>query len=130
MPITVHAYTSIDEEEIRDQLERLYSSSPEFPDGATAIAQLQQALAQYTLLYTAEFNTRIIGAIWCTGTGEEKKLQYIVVHPANRGRGVAERLISEVCRMEEAKNVQHFVPGCIAIHRNLLRLGKIGSISG
>ena len=51
MPITVHAYTSIDEEKIRDQLERLYSSSPEFPDGATAIAQLQQALAVYITLY-------------------------------------------------------------------------------
>jgi ribosomal protein S18 acetylase RimI-like enzyme len=24
-----------------------------------------------------------------------------VVHPANRGRGVAERLVEEVCRMEE-----------------------------
>lgn len=130
MPITVHAYTSIDEEDIRNQLERLYSSSPEFPNGATAIVQLQQALAQYTLLYTAEFNSRIIGAIWCIGTGDERKLQYIVVHPANRGRGVAERLISEVCRMEEEKNVQHFIPGCMAIRRNLVRLGKIEPISG
>jgi ribosomal protein S18 acetylase RimI-like enzyme len=30
-------------------------------------------------------------------------LEYIVVHPANRGRGVAERLVEEVCRMEEEK---------------------------
>ncbi len=39
------------------------------------------------------------------------RLEYIVVHPANRGRGVADRLVSEVCRMEEAKGVQHFRAG-------------------
>ena len=33
-------------------------------------------------------------------------LEYIVVHPANRGRGVAERLVEEACRIEEAKGVK------------------------
>ncbi|MEB3754604.1 GNAT family N-acetyltransferase [Acinetobacter sp. MD2(2019)] len=129
MPISVHVYTSIDDEEQRDQLERLYNSSPEFPTGAAAIAQLQQALSQYTLLYTAEFNQRIIAAIWSSGSGAERTLKYIVVHPANRGRGVAERLIDEVCAQEQAKNVQHFIPGCGAIARNLAKLGKLNIVS-
>ncbi|MEG2360062.1 acetyl-CoA sensor PanZ family protein [Acinetobacter sp.] len=125
MPITVHAYTSLANDEVRGQLERLYDTSPEFSDGADAIEQLEQNLAQYTSVYTAEFNTRLIGAVWCTGQGESKTLEYIVVHPANRGRGVAERLVSEVTRMEEEKGVKSFEPGCGAIHRCLAHLDKI-----
>jgi GNAT superfamily N-acetyltransferase len=125
MPITVHAYTTLEKEELRSQLERLYDTSPEFGDGHDAVEQLEQNLAQYTLLYTAEFNTKVIGAIWCSGQGENKTLEYIVVHPANRGRGVAERLVEEVCRMEEAKGVKVFEPGCGAIHRCLEHIGKI-----
>ena len=97
MPITVHAYTSLENNEVRSQLERLYDTSPEFGDGQDAVSQLEQNLAQYTLLYTAEFNTKVIGAIWCTGQEDSRTLEYIVVHPANRGRGVADRLVSEVC---------------------------------
>lgn len=125
MPITVHAYTSLEKEELRSQLERLYDTSPEFGDGHDAVEQLEQNLVQYTLLYTAEFNTKVIGAIWCSGQGENKTLEYIVVHPANRGRGVAERLVEEVCRMEEVKGVKVFEPGCGAIHRCLEHIGKI-----
>ncbi len=125
MPITVHAKTSLENQEVRDQLERLYDTSPEFGDGKDAVEQLEQNLAQYTLLYTAEFNTKIIGALWCSGQGESKVLENIVVHPANRGRGVAERLVEEVCRMEEEKGVKIFEPGCGAIHRCLAHLGKV-----
>ena len=125
MPITVHAHTSIENEEVRSQLERLYDISPEFSDGADAIEHLEQQLAQYTTLYTAEFNTKVIGAIWSTGQGESRTLEYVVVHPANRGRGVAERLVSEVCRIEEDKGVKVFEPGCGAIHRCLVHLEKI-----
>ena len=125
MPITVHAKTSLENQEVRDQLERLYDTSPEFGDGKDAVEQLEQNLAQYTLLYTAEFNTKIIGALWCSGQGESKVLENIVVHPANRGRGVEERLVEEVCRMEEEKGVKIFEPGCGAIHRCLAHLGKV-----
>ncbi|MEB3766949.1 acetyl-CoA sensor PanZ family protein [Acinetobacter sp. MD2] len=122
MPISVQVYTSIDDEEQRNQLERLYNSSPEFISGTIAVEQLQQQLKQYSLLYTAEFNCRIIAAIWCIGTGDTRSLQHIVVHPANRGRGVAQRLISELCRMEKAKQVEHFQPGCGAIAHYLAQL--------
>ncbi|MDD9840188.1 GNAT family N-acetyltransferase, partial [Escherichia coli] len=54
-------------------------------------------------------------------------LEYIVVHPANRGRGVAERLVEEACRIEEAKGVKIFEPGCGAIHRCLAHIGKLHS---
>ena len=54
MPITVHAKTSLDNQEVREQLERLYDTSPEFSDGQDAVEQLEQNLTQYTILYTAE----------------------------------------------------------------------------
>ena len=125
MPITVHVLTSLENEEIRSQLERLYDISPEFSDGADAIEHLEQQLTQYTTVYLAEFNSKIIGAIWSTGQGETRTLEYVVVHPANRGRGVAERLVSEACRMEEEKGVRVFEPGCGAIHRCLVHLEKL-----
>ena len=125
MPITVHAYNSVDNPEICSQLERLYDTSPEFGDGQDAIEQLAQNLQQYTTVYTAEFNSKIIGAIWVTGQGESRLLENIVVHPANRGRGVAERLVEETCRLEGEKGVNQFEPGCGAIHRCLSHIGKI-----
>ena len=126
MPITVNAYTALDQEDIRNQLERIYDTSPEFGDGQDAIEQLEQNLAQYTTVYTAIFNSKIIGAIWCTGQGDTRLLEYIVVHPANRGRGVAERLVSEVCRIEESEHgVKTFEPGCGAIHRCLAHINKL-----
>ena len=125
MPITVHAYRTLENPAIRTQLERLYDTSPEFGDGNDAMQQLEQNLEQYTTIYTAEFNTKIIGAIWCTGQGESKTLENIVVHPANRGRGVAERLVEEACRLEEEKGVKKFEPGCGAIHRCLAHIDKI-----
>lgn len=76
MPITVHAYTSLENDEMRSQLERLYDTSPEFADGKDAIEQLEQNLAQYTLVYTAEFNTKLIGAIWCSGQGKQNLRKY------------------------------------------------------
>ena len=127
MPITVHAYRTLENLAIRTQLERLYDTSPEFGDGQDAMQQLEQDLQQYTTIYTAEFNTKIIGAIWSTGQGESRMLENIVVHPANRGRGVAERIVEEVCRIEEEHGVKQFEPGCGAIHRCLSHLGKIKS---
>ena len=125
MPITVHAYSDLSDENLRTQLETLYETSPEFSDGTDAVEQLEVAMQKNTLIYTAEFNTKIIGAVWVTGQGQERLVHYIVVHPANRGRGIAERLIDGMCQAEEAKGANIFRPGCGAIHRCLSRLGKI-----
>lgn len=125
MPITIHAYQVLPDAGFCQQIERIYDTSPEFGDGADALEQLQQQLQQYTTLYTAEFNSKVIGAIWCTGQGESRLLENVVVHPANRGRGVAERLVEETCKLEESHGVKRFEPGCGAIHRCLSHIGKI-----
>lgn len=125
MPIEITAISDLQDVTIRNQIERLYEASPEFGSGQDAITELEEALEQDTILYAAIFNDKIIGAIWSQGTAEQRLLQYVIIHPANRNRGVAERLISEVCRIEEEKGVQTFQPGCGAIHRCLVHLGKL-----
>lgn len=125
MPLTIHAYSNVDDSALKEQLERLYETSPEFSDGIEAVEQLSAAMQVDTKIYTAEFNTKVIGAIWVSGQGNERLLQYIVVHPANRGRGIAERLVEQVCQDEEALGVDVFKPGCGAIHRCLSHIGKI-----
>ncbi|MFC3902851.1 Acetyltransferase (GNAT) domain-containing protein [Acinetobacter marinus] len=127
MPINVEAVNNLSDAMTRNQIERLYETSPEFSDGQDAVNQLDTLLAEDTVLYTAIFNDKIIGAIWSVGTGSHRLLQNIVVHPANRGRGVADRLVGEVCRIEEESGVKTFSPGCGAIHRCLAHLGKVTS---
>ncbi|MEC7118375.1 MAG: GNAT family N-acetyltransferase [Pseudomonadota bacterium] len=125
MPISVHAYQSLDNPEHRAQVARVYETSPEFADGEDAVQKLDTALAEGDVLYTAEFNDKVIGAIWSRGTGEERLLQFIVVHPANRGRGVAEQLVEQACLTEEKKGATRFKPGCGAIHRMLAHLERL-----
>lgn len=125
MPIQVITVNDLNDSAVSNQIKNLYETSPEFADGEEAVQQLEQELTQDVILYTAIFNDKIIGAVWCKGQGNIRLLQYIVIHPANRGRGVAERLISEVCRIEEAQGVKIFNAGCGAIHRCLVHLGKI-----
>lgn len=125
MPITVHAYSELQNDSLRAQLVKLYETSPEFADGEHAMGQLSDAMQTGSRIYTAEFNQKVIGAVWVSGEGHSRLVHYVVVHPANRGRGIAETLISGVCNAEEKKGVTEFKPGCGAIHRCLSRLGKL-----
>ncbi len=126
MPITIHAHDSLENEGFSHQVERLYDTSPEFADGAHAVEQLEQAMTRGDVLYTADFNEKCIAAVWARGQGEERLIQYIVVHPSNRGRGVAEQLIKAACEQEALKGVKHFRPGCGVIHRILAHLELLG----
>lgn len=124
MPVIVHSLNQIADENIKNQIIKIYQHTHEFTDGEQAYQVLAQAVEQDTQFYVAIFNDKIIASIWSTGTGDSRLLKHIVVHPANRGRGIAERLISEVCRLEEEKGVQHFQPYCPAIRKALIKLGK------
>jgi GNAT superfamily N-acetyltransferase len=135
MPLTFLAYEKLNDD-LRDQLENLYDISPEFADGKHAVEALEKVLAMgaqaYTTsfhakLYTAEFNDKVIAAIWVTGQGSERLLRYIVVHYANRGRGLADQLVKTVTEQERQLGIERFQPGCGAIHRALAHLGLVDS---
>jgi GNAT superfamily N-acetyltransferase len=127
MPLTVINIATADalNNEQSTQIEVLYTHSPEFADGKEALTQLKTAMGRGDQFYGAMFNDKIIAGIWCRGAGESKTLQYIVTHPANRGRGIAEYLVGETCKQETSKGVNSFVPGCGAVHRILSHLEYI-----
>ncbi|MDO4224041.1 MAG: GNAT family N-acetyltransferase [Acinetobacter sp.] len=124
MPVIVEQINPLNDEFLRQQVQKLYDSSHEFAYGEQAIQQLDEHLAQGGRYYAAIFNQRLIGSIWAKqqATGQIL-LHYIVVHPANRGRGIADRLVTEACRLEQLLGHQHFQAGCGAIASLLQRHG-------
>jgi len=118
MPVIVTAETSLSPE-LRAGLSKLYASSPEFADGDEAVAEAERVLGAGGVVYAGWFNGKAVSSIMAWGPDDNRTLRWIVVHPANRGRGIAERLVSESCRLEREQGRSHFVPGCTAIARLL-----------
>ena len=90
MPVIVSAEKSISPE-LAQSLTKLYDSSPEFSGGAEAIDKAQEILASDGLVYVGWFNGKAVSAIMASGTNAQRLIHNIVVHPANRGRGIADR---------------------------------------
>lgn len=100
MPVLVEALCSPISESVQDELQRVYIDSPAFDTPEEAIDTISQALASGDTLYVGIFNSRLVAAV-LVGNGEDaRQMRYLNVHPATRGRGVAERLIAEVRRLE------------------------------
>lgn len=118
----LHKVAGVDDPELKLRIEKLYDTSPEFASGADAVALFESAFHRGDVLYLGMFNAKPIVAMGCFDDGQtdSKRLQYIVVHPANRGRGIAPKFIKQVTDMERKKGVKSFVPGCGAIHRVLV----------
>lgn len=118
MPVMVTAEHQLSPE-LTSGLHKLYSSSPEFVNGDEAIQTAQKVLAEGGLIYVGWFNSKPVSAIMAYGGTDGRTLRWIVVHPANRGRGIADRLVSETCRLEREHGYQRFIAGCTAIARLL-----------
>jgi GNAT superfamily N-acetyltransferase len=124
MPVNVSAEQLLGPE-LEHGLVKLYDSSPEFSNGQEALAKGQDVLEAGGLWYVGWFNGKAVAAIMASGEPNNRTLHNIVVHPANRGRGIALRLVSEACRQEREQGSSHFLPGCTAIAR-LLRMEAAG----
>ena len=107
--------------ELQQGLVKLYDSSPEFSHGSDAIDKSEDVLAANGAVYVGWFNGKAVAAIMASHGADNRLLHNIVVHPANRVRGIADRLMAETCRLEREKGATHFVAGCTAIAR-LLRI--------
>lgn len=112
---------SLDDPELKLRVEKLYDTSPEFASGSDAVAFFEKVFAKGDVLYLGMFNDKPIAAIGCLNEGIDgsRLLQYIVIHPANRGRGLAPKFVKQVIDLERKKGNTKFVPGCGAIHRIL-----------
>lgn len=128
MPLETIAINSFEENIIDDPnlklwIEKLYDNSQEFTSGTEAVAFFEQTFKQGNQLYLGMFNGKPIASIGCFDDGEtdKKRLQYVVVHPANRGRGISAKLIKQVTDLERKKGILTFIAGCSVIHRILVK---------
>lgn len=106
MPVVVELAAPPLDETVAAELLRIYSDSPDFASPEAAVAVLRDAVAEGDSLYLGIFNAHPIAAVLARGAGETRHLRYLAVHPATRGRGVAERLLAEVRRLESARGAQ------------------------
>lgn len=100
MPVIVERHAGSLDSTLLEELGRLYSDTPDFANAASAREVLSDAVADGDVLYAALFNGKHIGAALIRGEGATRHMQYLAVHPATRGRGVASRLVAEIRRLE------------------------------
>lgn len=103
MPVAVAAVSAPLAADLLQDLQRVYADYPVFASADDALAVLQQGLAAGGTLYTGLFNARHIASVLVVGEGEVRGMRYLSVHQATRGRGVAERLVAEVRRLEAGR---------------------------
>jgi GNAT superfamily N-acetyltransferase len=103
MPVTVAVASAPLDVVLQSSLRRVYTDYPGFASPEAAVAVLAEAVSAGDTLYTAVFNARVIAAVLTRGAGETRHMRYLCVHATNLGRGVAERLVAEVCRLEAAR---------------------------
>lgn len=106
MPVAVAAIATPPSPDLLQDLLRVYVDYPVFASPEAALDVLQQGLAAGGTLYTGLFNARHIAAVLVVGEGEVRGMRYLSVHQATRGRGVAERLLAEVRRLEAERGAR------------------------
>lgn len=106
MPVLVTVASAPLSPQIAADLEKVYADSPEFSSGAAAIKVLGDALSDGDTLYLGVFNGHYIAAVLVRGDTDTRHMRYLCVHQATRGRGVAERLVEEVRRLEQERNTR------------------------
>ena len=103
MPVTVAVAPVPLDAALQSSLRRVYADYPGFASPEAAVAALAEAANAGDTLYTAVFNARVIAAALTHGAGDARHMRYLCVHAASRGRGVAERLVAEIHRLEAAR---------------------------
>jgi GNAT superfamily N-acetyltransferase len=106
MPVAVEIASAPLPEDTAAELARIFEGSPDFASPEAAVAVMRDAVASGDTLYTGVFNNRHIAAVLVRGEGDTRHLRYLTVHPATRGRGVAERLVNEVRRLEAERGTR------------------------
>lgn len=119
----VYAHTSIEKIEIQLALKKLYLGDAIF-EKQELLMQLKQPFKNNTVLYTANFNDKIIGAVWVTPELDAYIVHDLAIHPANRGRGIATRLVSEVERLIHQHHAVQLHTNCAVVMHILSQIKK------
>lgn len=128
MPLEAFAINSLDtpliknparKNELAERLQALYDTDDNQPDGAEVLALIEQGFNRGQTLYVGMFNDKPIAAVACFDDGQTdaKRLQFLTVHPQNRGRAIDAKFIKLVYDAEVKRGVRQFVPVDADIHR-------------
>lgn len=125
-----HAKEPINQAELEQRLTALYLDYQN-PDNFThntetseQIVKILQASWQqnpHNCAYLGMFNGKPIACVGCfdDGVNEQRRLQYLSVHLANRGRGIEQKFIKQVVMVERKKGIRQFMPAETTIHQIL-----------
>lgn len=136
MPLEAFAISRLDaplikkpsrKNELAERLQALYDADDSQPDGKEVLAIVEQGFARGQCLYVGMFNDKPIAAVACFDDGQTdaKRLQYLTVHPQNRGRAIDAKFIKLVYDIEIKKGVRQFVPVDEDIHRIMTEYGLL-----
>ena len=136
MPLEAFAITRLDaplitkparKNELAERLRALYDEDDHQPDGKEVLAIIEQGFKRGQCLYVGMFNDKPIAAVGCFDDGQTdaKRLQYLTVHPQNRGRAIDAKFIKLVYDAEIKKGVRQFVPVDEDIHRIMTEYGLL-----
>ena len=136
MPLEAFAITRLDaplitkparKNELAERLQALYDEDIHQPDGCDVLAIIEQGFKRGQCLYVGMFNDKPIAAVGCFDDGQTdaKRLQYLTVHPQNRGRAIDAKFIKLVYDAEIKKGVRQFVPVDEDIHRIMTEYGLL-----
>lgn len=106
MPVLVSVAAAPLSPQVMADMEKVYVDSPEFASGAAAAEVLADATSDGDTLYLGVFNGHNISAVLVRGESDSRAMRYLCVHHATRGRGVAERLVAEVRRLEQERGTR------------------------
>ena len=109
-------------DELRERITKLYAdypaSQPDLPTDEP-LAVFEQAFRKGGLLYVGMFNDKpicVVG-VFDDGQTDTKRLEYLAVHPENKGRNIEGKFIKQVYDAEVKKGVKQFMPVDTEIHR-------------
>ncbi len=100
MPVEIQEFRRVLPDDVQEQLHKVYIDMPASKDADDVIANVERALQAGGRYYAGLFNGRWICGVLVSGDQQERSMSYLAVHPATRGRGVAERLVDEVRALE------------------------------
>ncbi|WP_367104767.1 hypothetical protein [uncultured Psychrobacter sp.] len=105
--------------ELAERLQALYDSDDSQPSGEEVLNIIKQGFKRGQYLYVGMFNDKPIAAVGCFDDGQtdSRRLQYLTVHPQNRGRAIDAKFIKLVYDAEVKKGVRQFVPVDRDIHQ-------------
>lgn len=103
MPVIVEPRYDI--ADLEADLARLYADFPGRPV-AECVATVRQALAGGGVFYAGIFNGKAVAGALVCGAPDAREISQIAVRAATRGRGVAQRLVDEIARLELATGGQ------------------------